>query len=73
MRCSPYARNRSDAGIGHTTDVGGPEMPTGRGPRKGGGGDRRVALYLRAAANAWLSDDAYITFRTVDNFVQGMG
>ncbi len=25
------------------------------------------------ARNAWLSDDAYITFRTVDNFVHGRG
>ncbi len=25
------------------------------------------------ARNAWLSDDAYITFRTVDNFVHGYG
>lgn len=29
-----------------------------------------VALVIR---NAWLSDDAYITFRTVDNFVNGYG
>ena len=28
------------------------------------------ALIVR---NAWLSDDAYITFRTVDNFVRGYG
>ncbi|MBN1250426.1 MAG: hypothetical protein JXC32_22370, partial [Anaerolineae bacterium] len=28
------------------------------------------ALVVR---NAWLSDDAYITFRTVDNFVHGYG
>jgi len=28
-----------------------------------------VVLYR----NAWLSDDAYITFRTVDNFIQGYG
>ncbi|MBN2002583.1 MAG: hypothetical protein JXA21_04435 [Anaerolineae bacterium] len=26
-----------------------------------------------AVRNAWLSDDAYITFRTVDNFVNGYG
>ncbi len=29
-----------------------------------------TALVIR---NAWLSDDAYITFRTVDNFVNGYG
>ncbi len=29
-----------------------------------------AALVIR---NAWLSDDAYITFRTVDNFVNGYG
>ncbi|HOT92466.1 MAG TPA: hypothetical protein PLJ78_11545 [Anaerolineae bacterium] len=29
-----------------------------------------VTLVIR---NAWLSDDAYITFRTVDNFVNGYG
>ncbi len=29
-----------------------------------------TALVVR---NAWLSDDAYITFRTVDNFVHGYG
>lgn len=36
-----------------------------------------VALLIGFAAlvvrNAWLSDDAYITFRTVDNFVSGYG
>ena len=26
-----------------------------------------------AVRNAWLSDDAYITFRTVDNFIHGYG
>jgi arabinofuranosyltransferase len=41
---------------------------------------RRVALALAllgftavATYNAWLSDDAYITFRSVDNFVNGYG
>lgn len=29
-----------------------------------------AALVIR---NAWLSDDAYITFRTVDNFIHGYG
>jgi hypothetical protein len=29
-----------------------------------------AALVVR---NAWLSDDAYITFRTVDNFIHGYG
>lgn len=29
-----------------------------------------LAMVLR---NAWLSDDAYITFRTIDNFVSGYG
>jgi arabinofuranosyltransferase len=29
-----------------------------------------AALVIR---NAWLSDDAYITFRTVDNFINGYG
>lgn len=28
---------------------------------------------LTITRNAWLSDDAYITFRTVDNFVNGYG
>ncbi len=32
-----------------------------------------MALALVFTANAWLSDDAYITFRTVDNFVHGYG
>ncbi|MEJ5311028.1 MAG: hypothetical protein WHX52_14795 [Anaerolineae bacterium] len=37
-----------------------------------------VGVFLAAFAalvirNAWLSDDAYITFRTVDNFVNGYG
>jgi len=37
-----------------------------------------VGVFLAAFAalvirNAWLSDDAYITFRTVDNFVSGYG
>jgi len=37
-----------------------------------------VGVFLTAFAalvirNAWLSDDAYITFRTVDNFVNGYG
>lgn len=37
-----------------------------------------IALFLlvfgvTVVRNAWLSDDAYITFRTVDNFVNGYG
>ena len=37
-----------------------------------------VGVFLAAFAalvtrNAWLSDDAYITFRTVDNFIHGYG
>jgi hypothetical protein len=31
-------------------------------------------LYVLAfIRNAWICDDAYITFRTVDNFIQGYG
>lgn len=33
-----------------------------------------LAIFLIIIAkNAWLSDDSYITFRTVDNFVHGYG
>lgn len=32
-----------------------------------------VGFVAAVVANAWLSDDAYITFRTVDNFVHGYG
>ena len=33
-----------------------------------------VALFAAVALrNAWLAEDAYITFRTVDNFVNGYG
>lgn len=32
-----------------------------------------LLFLLFAFRRAWLSDDAYITFRTVDNFIQGYG
>ncbi|MGC9521778.1 MAG: hypothetical protein ACP5HG_07845 [Anaerolineae bacterium] len=32
-----------------------------------------VGFLILVVRNAWLSDDAYITFRTVDNFVNGYG
>ncbi len=33
-----------------------------------------ISLYvLIVVISAWLSDDAYITFRTVDNFINGFG
>lgn len=32
-----------------------------------------TVLAIVSAKNAWLSDDAYITFRTIDNFVNGHG
>lgn len=32
-----------------------------------------VLFVAIAVKNAWLSDDAYITFRTIDNFVSGYG
>lgn len=32
-----------------------------------------VAFSLIALKSAWICDDAYITFRTVDNFVHGLG
>lgn len=32
-----------------------------------------VAFAVLVIRNAWLSDDAYITFRTVDNFINGYG
>ncbi|MCU0520528.1 MAG: hypothetical protein MUF84_07550 [Anaerolineae bacterium] len=32
-----------------------------------------IAFLMLIIANAWLSDDAYITFRTVDNFIHGYG
>jgi len=32
-----------------------------------------VAFEALVIRNAWLSDDAYITFRTVDNFIHGYG
>lgn len=32
-----------------------------------------IAFSAMVVRNAWLSDDAYITFRTVDNFVNGYG
>ncbi len=32
-----------------------------------------AAIALLALKCAWVSDDAYITFRTVDNFVHGHG
>lgn len=31
------------------------------------------ALLIVIVRNAWVSDDAYITFRTIDNFVHGYG
>ena len=30
-------------------------------------------LFLIILRNAWICDDAYITFRTVDNFIHGHG
>src|SRR6516162_6013646 len=41
--------------------------------------DRRVAsllwllLFVVVLRNSWLSEDAYITYRVVDNFVHGYG
>ncbi|MGI6329233.1 MAG: hypothetical protein ACOXZR_00025 [Bacilli bacterium] len=32
-----------------------------------------VALVITIIGNAWLCDDAYITFRVVDNFINGYG
>ena len=32
-----------------------------------------LALLIVIVRNAWVSDDAYITFRTIDNFVHGYG
>lgn len=32
-----------------------------------------LAVSLMIVSSAWLSDDAYITFRTIDNFVHGYG
>ena len=32
-----------------------------------------VALTFRVLASAWVSDDAYITFRVIDNFLNGYG
>ncbi len=32
-----------------------------------------LAFFIIIVKNAWLSDDSYITFRTVDNFVHGYG
>ncbi len=32
-----------------------------------------LGFLILVVRNAWLSDDAYITFRTVDNFVNGYG
>lgn len=32
-----------------------------------------AAFIIVVLRNAWVSDDAYITFRTVDNFVNGLG
>ena len=33
-----------------------------------------IFLYLIVVfITAWLSDDAYITFRTIDNFIDGYG
>ena len=32
-----------------------------------------VLFTIVLVRNAWMSDDAYITFRTVDNFVHGYG
>jgi len=33
-----------------------------------------ISFYvLIVVISAWLSDDAYITFRTVDNFINGFG
>jgi len=32
-----------------------------------------AALATVLVRTAWVSDDAYMTFRTVDNFVQGHG
>jgi len=32
-----------------------------------------VVYVVVVGRNAWVSDDAYITFRTVDNFVNGLG
>lgn len=60
-----------------TTDVGGPEICQ-PGEARGRAAWAVIALVLLftfalIVRNAWLSDDAYITFRTVDNFVQGYG
>jgi len=32
-----------------------------------------VAVFLRMASEAWIGEDAFITFRTIDNFVKGYG
>ena len=32
-----------------------------------------ITYLVLVVSNAWLSDDAYITFRTVDNVVNGYG
>jgi len=32
-----------------------------------------AAFLVHLIANAWINDDAYITFRTIDNFINGYG